>query len=217
MGRTEAGKIAGMKSKRNKWLRVQVPQKRARTGLGYLPTPSPDQSPYKQPAMRARARHQAHGAVVDAQPARCDCLRSWSAPPFRPSVAPFAQSPSRVSSLKLLEKRRAPRVPYGQASGGQRGPLQGSILFHPRLGPMGPSNSYNRERATRAREAARRASLIEHRQHYFRLAFQYDAIAGLEAKRPRLRPFRPTAQVPPGREIGGLQTRGRGEDLPLAP
>ena len=63
---------------------------------------------------------------------------------------------------------------------------QGSLLLRLRLGRMGLTNSYNRERAIRARELARRASVMEHRQHYLRLAFQYDAIADLEAARPKL-------------------------------
>lgn len=56
-----------------------------------------------------------------------------------------------------------------------------------RLRQMGRrSSSYNRERAIRARELARQTSVVEHRQRYLRLAFQYDAIADLEAERPRL-------------------------------
>ena len=51
---------------------------------------------------------------------------------------------------------------------------------------MARAGSYNRQRAIRARELARCASVMEHRQHYMRLAFQYDAIADLEEARPRL-------------------------------
>ncbi len=46
--------------------------------------------------------------------------------------------------------------------------------------------SYNRLRAALAREQASKTFVVEHRQHYLRLAFQYDAIAALEAERPRL-------------------------------
>lgn len=46
--------------------------------------------------------------------------------------------------------------------------------------------SYNRLRAALAREQASKTFVVEHRQHYLRLAFQYDAIATLEAERPRL-------------------------------
>lgn len=56
-----------------------------------------------------------------------------------------------------------------------------------RLRQMGRrSSSYNRERAIRARELARQTSVVEHRQRYLRLAFQYDAIADLEEAQPRL-------------------------------
>lgn len=39
----------------------------------------------------------------------------------------------------------------------------------------------------KARELAGLTSLVEHRQQYLRLAFQYDAIADLEATRPLIR------------------------------
>ncbi|WP_252970197.1 hypothetical protein [Brevundimonas vancanneytii] len=42
--------------------------------------------------------------------------------------------------------------------------------------------SYNRLRAALAREQASKTFVVEHRQHYLRLAFQYDAIAALEAE-----------------------------------
>ncbi|WP_425988392.1 hypothetical protein [Brevundimonas sp. TWP2-3-2] len=52
--------------------------------------------------------------------------------------------------------------------------------------------SYNRQRAMRAREQAGVTSVVEHRQHYLRIAFQYEAIADLEEAQPRLvRPRRP--------------------------
>lgn len=51
---------------------------------------------------------------------------------------------------------------------------------------MGSGISYNRQRAMKAREHAGATSVVEHRQHYLRLAFQYDAIADLEEARPRL-------------------------------
>ena len=51
---------------------------------------------------------------------------------------------------------------------------------------MGSGISYNRQRAITAREHAGATSVVEHRQHYLRLAFQYDAIADLEEARPRL-------------------------------
>lgn len=54
--------------------------------------------------------------------------------------------------------------------------------------------SYNRERAARARQQASSTMVVEHRQHYMRLAFQYDAIADLEQVRPWLvRPRRASA------------------------
>ena len=46
--------------------------------------------------------------------------------------------------------------------------------------------SYNRQRAMRAREQAGATTVVEHRQHYLRLAFQYDAMADLEQAQPRL-------------------------------
>lgn len=52
---------------------------------------------------------------------------------------------------------------------------------------MGQSTSYNRQRANRAREMARSALVMEHRQRLMRLSFQYDAIADLEAQLPKLR------------------------------
>lgn len=51
---------------------------------------------------------------------------------------------------------------------------------------MGSDISDNRQRAMKAREHAGATSVVEHRQHYLRLAFQYDAIAYLEEARPRL-------------------------------
>jgi len=51
---------------------------------------------------------------------------------------------------------------------------------------MGSGISYNRQRAMKAREHAGATSVVEHRQHYLRLAFQYDAIADLEEAQPRL-------------------------------
>ncbi|RYG57933.1 MAG: hypothetical protein EON56_01205 [Alphaproteobacteria bacterium] len=51
---------------------------------------------------------------------------------------------------------------------------------------MGAAISYNRLRAMKARENAAATSVVEHRQHYLRLAFQYDAIVDLEGARPRL-------------------------------
>ena len=59
---------------------------------------------------------------------------------------------------------------------------------------MARADSYNRQRAIRARELARCASVMEHRQHYMRLAFQYDAIADLESQRPKLRLCRSKAK-----------------------
>lgn len=59
---------------------------------------------------------------------------------------------------------------------------------------MARAGSYNRQRAIRARELARCASVMEHRQHYMRLAFQYDAIADLESQRPKLRLCRSKAK-----------------------
>lgn len=46
--------------------------------------------------------------------------------------------------------------------------------------------SYNRLRAMKARKNAKATSVVELRQIYLRLAFQYDAIADLEDARPRL-------------------------------
>ena len=51
--------------------------------------------------------------------------------------------------------------------------------------------SYNRQRAMKAREHASATSVVEHRQHYLRLAFQYDAIADLEKRSPGSSPNRP--------------------------
>lgn len=51
---------------------------------------------------------------------------------------------------------------------------------------MGAAISYNRLRAMKARESAAATSVVEHRHHYLRLAFQYDAIADLEDELPRL-------------------------------
>lgn len=51
---------------------------------------------------------------------------------------------------------------------------------------MGSGISYNRQRAMKAREHAGATSVVEHRQHYLRLAFQYAAIADLEKAQPRL-------------------------------
>jgi len=47
--------------------------------------------------------------------------------------------------------------------------------------------SYNRQRAAKARELAGLTSLVEHRQNYLRLAFQYDAITDLEASQNLVR------------------------------
>lgn len=41
---------------------------------------------------------------------------------------------------------------------------------------------YNRKRAANLRELAGQTSVIEHRQSYLRLAYQYDGIADLEAR-----------------------------------
>jgi len=51
---------------------------------------------------------------------------------------------------------------------------------------MGAAISYNRLRAMKARENAGATTVVEHRQNYLRLAFQYDAIADLEDAQPRL-------------------------------
>lgn len=59
---------------------------------------------------------------------------------------------------------------------------------------MGSGISYNRQRAITAREHAGATSVVEHRQHYLRLAFQYDAIADLESQRPKLRLCRSKAK-----------------------
>jgi hypothetical protein len=58
---------------------------------------------------------------------------------------------------------------------------------------MGKATSYNRQRAIRARALACGASVMEHRQGLMRLAFQYDAIADLEAQQPKLRVKRAAA------------------------
>lgn len=46
--------------------------------------------------------------------------------------------------------------------------------------------SYNRLRAMKARKNAEATSVVQLRQIYLRLAFQYDAIADVEGARPRL-------------------------------
>lgn len=56
--------------------------------------------------------------------------------------------------------------------------------------------SYNRKRAANLRELARQTSSVEHRQSYLRLAFQYDAIADLEAARPLGRVRKPRMAEP---------------------
>lgn len=53
---------------------------------------------------------------------------------------------------------------------------------------MSAQISYNRQRAAKLRELAARTSRVEHRRTYLRLAFQYEAIAELEASRETVIP-----------------------------